>query len=108
MGRVVDLRDPRSIALISTLLDGVGVLLLIFADSFVQVAVTLALIGLLESSGRVARSVVITRLGGAEGQVRIRAFQRMVVNFGIGAGALVGGLLVIIFLFFIFLLCFDL
>lgn len=92
MGRVADLRDPRTIAVVATFLEGLVALCLIFANSFVQVAAVLAVIAFLERGGGVARSVVITRLGGAEGQVRIRAFQRMVVNVGIGAGSLVGGL----------------
>lgn len=90
-GRLSDIYDPRKITLFATAMTGVGLLGLALVQSF-EWFIALAIVEtFFDRCGMSSRSVIISRVGGPEGRVAIRAYLRAVTNVGIGAGSLLAG-----------------
>ena len=91
-GRLADLWGPRSLTVITMSLSAVAMGWLAFAYDYRTFVIGAVLVSILERASNSSRAVIISRIGGPEGRVRIRAYIRSVVNLGIGMGTLVAGI----------------
>ncbi|MEY4348617.1 MAG: hypothetical protein RIS43_1036 [Actinomycetota bacterium] len=91
VGRWADTKDVRSLTVLFMFLAGVFDIVLVLADSFLTfVAINIA-ISLFDRASNTTRAVLMSRVGGPEGRVRIRAYARSIVNLGISVGTLLAG-----------------
>ena len=90
-GRLADTREAKSLTVFFMTLAGVFDIALAFVDSWLWfVAVNIA-ISVFDRAGNTTRAVMLSRLGGPDGRVRIRAYARSIVNLGMSLGTLFAG-----------------
>lgn len=90
-GRLADIWGPRGLAVSTMALSGMAMFFLAFAHDFLTFVAGSVAVAMLERASNSARSVIISRIGGPDGRVRIRAYLRSVVNLGIAVGTLCAG-----------------
>jgi MFS family permease len=91
IGRFADTTEARNITALLMALCGVFSMLLAFADSFMWFVLFSALSSIADRASNTTRAVVLSRIGGPDGRVRIRAYVRSLVNLGISVGTLLAG-----------------
>ena len=91
MGQLADYVSPRRLNVWLSGFSSIGMFLWAFADSYRWFLVVAVMLAVSDQGGRAARGVLISRAGGADGKVRIRAYLRAITNLGIAIGSLVGG-----------------
>ena len=95
-GRLADIWGPRGLAVYVTLVCAIVDFTYLLANDFLSFVLIATLISFLDRGGAAGRTVIISRVGGPEGRVRIRAYLRAVTNVGIGLGSFVAGFALIV------------
>ncbi len=95
-GRMADLWGPRGLAVYITFICAIVDFAYLFADDFLSFVLIATLISFLDRGGAAGRTVIISRVGGPDGRVRIRAYLRAVTNVGIGLGSFVAGFALVV------------
>jgi MFS family permease len=91
VGRWADTQDVRSLTVWFMSIAGIFDILLAFAHSFIAFAFINIAISLFDRASNTTRAVLLSRVGGPEGRVRIRAYGRSIVNLGMSVGTLLAG-----------------
>ena len=91
IGRVADLREPRALTALLMAATALAQVLIVFANSFIIFTVITSLAMIFDRASNTTRAVVISRIAGPEGRVRLRAYIRSVVNLGIALGTTIAG-----------------
>ncbi|HEU4676961.1 MAG TPA: MFS transporter [Motilibacteraceae bacterium] len=92
MGHLADVRGPREMLVVLTVLLGVAALGYLFVSGFAGFVAVALLVTLLDRSSGAARGALIATVGEPGDRVRLRAYLRAVTNVGITVGGLVGAL----------------
>ena len=95
-GRVADIREPRNLVAIMVSMNAVLMFGYAFASNFTTFVLLASAIALVDRGAMTVRATIISRIGGVDGRVRIRAYLRAVTNLGIGAGSLFAGLALVV------------
>lgn len=95
-GRLADIWGPRGLAVYLTFICALVDFTYLFANTFTSFVIIATLISFLDRGGAAGRTVIISRVGGPDGRVRIRAYLRAVTNVGIGLGSFVAGFALIV------------
>jgi MFS family permease len=91
VGRWADTKEVRSLTVSFMALAGLIEIVLAFANSFLSFVVLNIFISLFDRASNTTRAVLLSRVGGPEGRVRIRAYGRSIVNLGMSVGTLLAG-----------------
>ena len=92
MGHLSDRVSPKHLNVLLSTLSALGMFLYALATTYAWFFVVAMLLAVTDQGGRAARNVLLARVGGPEGKVRIRAYIRAITNLGIAVGSLVGGI----------------
>lgn len=95
-GRLADVWGPRSLAVYVTFICALVDFTYLFANTFTSFVIIATLISFLDRGGAAGRTVMISRVGGPDGRVRIRAYLRAVTNVGIGLGSFIAGFALVV------------
>jgi MFS family permease len=95
-GRLADIWGPRGLAVYVTFICAIVDFAYLYANTFLSFALIATLISFLDRGGAAGRTVIISRIGGPDGRVRIRAYLRAVTNVGIGLGSFVAGFALVV------------
>lgn len=95
-GRLADIWGPRGLAVYVTFVCAIVDFAYLFANNFVSFVIIATVISFLDRGGAAGRTVIISRVGGPDGRVRIRAYLRAVTNVGIGLGSFVAGFALVV------------
>ncbi|MEY2634349.1 MAG: hypothetical protein RIS75_289 [Actinomycetota bacterium] len=95
-GRISDLREPRKLSALMTFINALLMFGYAFAQNFISFLILACAIAFVDRGGMTVRATIISRIGGTDGRVRIRAYLRAVTNLGIGAGSLIAGFALVI------------
>ena len=96
IGRIADLREPRALTSLLMIMTAVSQGLVVFANSFWTFTIITSFAMIFDRASNTTRAVVISRIAGPEGRVRLRAYIRSVVNLGIALGTTIAGFALIV------------
>ncbi|MGN6242047.1 MAG: MFS transporter [Motilibacteraceae bacterium] len=92
MGHLADVRGPREMLVLFTILLGVASLGYLVVSGFAGFVAVAVVVTLLDRSSGAARGALTATVGEPGDRVRLRAYLRAVTNVGITVGGLVGSL----------------
>ena len=90
-GQLSDRFSPRELAVWATCLQGLLIALFIFVHSFAFFLLLNIFAAVLDGFSRATRMTIISRIGGAENRLMIRAYTRTITNLGIAIGTVCAG-----------------
>ena len=91
LGQLSDRRSPKQLNIWLSMASSLGMFLYALSTTYAWFFGVAMLLAVTDQGGRAARNVLMARVGGPEGRIRIRAYIRAITNLGIGAGSLLGG-----------------
>lgn len=94
VGQLADRFGPRGTTAVLALCKAVMLTLAAFADSFPAYLAVVALLGVAENTGHVARGALVAGVMGRDGRVRLSAYMRSVFNGGFALASLAAGLVI--------------